>query len=49
LYRQQLKSKLDLDLARVELVNAESFQIRSKNDLKASCANLDVQTLDQRL
>lgn len=41
LYRQQLKSKLDFDLARVELVNAESFLIRSKNDLKSSFADLN--------
>ncbi len=41
LYRQQLKSKLDLDLVRVELVNAESLLIRSRNDLKASFADLN--------
>jgi outer membrane protein len=41
LYRQQLKSKLDLDLMRVELVNAESLLIRSRNDLKSSFADLN--------
>lgn len=41
LYRQQLKSKLDYDLARVELVNAESFLVRSRNDLKSSFADLN--------
>ncbi len=41
LYRQQLKSKLDFDLARVELVNAESFLIRTRNDLKSSFADLN--------
>ncbi|HET7909728.1 MAG TPA: TolC family protein, partial [Nitrospira sp.] len=41
LYRQQLKSKLDLDLARVELVNAESLLVRGRNDLKASFAELN--------
>lgn len=41
LYRQQLKSKLDLDLVRVELVNAESLLVRSRNDLKASFADLN--------
>lgn len=41
LYRQQLKSKLDLDLVRVELVNAESLLIRSRNDLKSSFADLN--------
>ena len=35
-YRQQLKSKLDWNLVRVELVNAESFLVRSRNDLKSS-------------
>jgi len=40
-YRQQLKSKLDLDLVRVELVNAESLLVRSRNDLKASFADLN--------
>lgn len=41
LYRQQLKSKLDLDLVRVELVNAESLLVRSRNDLKSSYADLN--------
>ncbi|HSA61082.1 MAG TPA: TolC family protein [Nitrospiraceae bacterium] len=41
LHRQQLKSKLDLDLMRVELVNAESLLVRSRNDLKASFADLN--------
>ena len=39
LYRQQLKSKLDLDLVQVELTNAESLLIRARNDLKASFAD----------
>lgn len=41
LYRQQLKSKLDLDLVKVELVNAESLLVRSRNDLKSSFADLN--------
>lgn len=41
LYRQQLKSKLDLNLVRVELVNAESLLVRSRNDLKSSFAELN--------
>lgn len=41
LYRQQLKSKLDFDLARVELVNAQSLLVRSRNDLKSSFADLN--------
>ncbi|MBI3355394.1 MAG: TolC family protein, partial [Nitrospirae bacterium] len=41
LYRQQLKSKLDLDFVRVELVNAESLLVRSHNELKASFADLN--------
>ncbi|MDF0644091.1 MAG: TolC family protein [Nitrospira sp.] len=41
LHRQQLKSKLDLDLMRVELVNAESLLVRSRNDLKSSFADLN--------
>ena len=41
LYRQQLKSKLDFDLAHVELVNAQSLLVRSRNDLKASYADLN--------
>ncbi len=41
LYRQQLKSKLDLDLVQVELTNAESILVRARNDLKASFAELN--------
>lgn len=41
LYRQQLKSKLDLNLVRVELVNAESLLVRGRNDLKSSYADLN--------
>ncbi len=41
LHRQQLKSKLDLNLVRVELVNAESFLVRARNDFKASFADLN--------
>jgi outer membrane protein len=41
LYRQQLKSKLDLDLVQVELVNAESLLLKSRNELKASFADLN--------
>ncbi len=41
LYRQQLKSKLDVSLVRVELVNAESLLVRSRNDFKASFADLN--------
>jgi len=41
LYRQQLKSKLDLNLVRLELVNAEALLVRSRNDLKASFSNLN--------
>ncbi len=41
LHRQHLKSKLDLDLVRVELVNAESLLVRSRNDLKSSFADLN--------
>jgi outer membrane protein len=41
LHRQQLKSKLDFDLVRVELVNAESLLVKSRNDLKASFADLN--------
>lgn len=41
LHRQQLKSKLDLDLMKVELVNAESLLVRRRNDLKASFAELN--------
>lgn len=41
LYRQQLKSKLDLNLAQVELTNAESQLVRARNDLKASFVELN--------
>lgn len=41
LYRQQLKSKLDLDLVQVELTNAESLLVKARNDLKASFADLN--------
>ena len=41
LFRQQLKSKLDWSLMRVELVNAESFLVRSRNDLRSSFADLN--------
>ncbi len=41
LHRQQLKSKLDFDLVRVELVNAESLLLKTQNDLKASFADLN--------
>ncbi len=41
LYRQQLKSKLDLALVQVELTNAESLLVKSRNDLKASFAELN--------
>ncbi len=41
LYRQQLKSKLDLNLVQVELTNAESALVRAKNALKASFAELN--------
>lgn len=41
LYRQQLKSKLDFDLAYVELVNAQSLLVKSRNDLKSSFADLN--------
>lgn len=41
LHRQQLKSKLDFDLVRVELVNAESLLVKTRNDLKASFADLN--------
>ena len=41
LYRQQLKSKLDFDLARVELVNAQSLLVKTRNDAKASFADLN--------
>ncbi|GKS57916.1 outer membrane efflux protein [Nitrospira sp.] len=41
LYRQQLKSKLDLNLVQVELTNAESALVRARNNLKASFAELN--------
>jgi outer membrane protein len=41
LYRQQLKSKLDLNLVQVELTNAESQLVRARNELKASFADLN--------
>ena len=41
LYRQQLKSKLDLALVQVELTNAESTLVKARNDLKASFADLN--------
>ena len=41
LYRQQLKSKLDFDLARLELVNAQSLLVKSRNDLKSSFADIN--------
>lgn len=41
LYRQQLKSKLDLDLVQVELTNAESSLVKAKNDLKAGFTDLN--------
>lgn len=41
LYRQQLKSKLDLDLVQVELTNAEAALVKARNGLKASFADLN--------
>lgn len=41
LYRQQLKSKLDLDFVHVELTNAESALVKARNGLKASFADLN--------
>ncbi|MGH7206987.1 MAG: TolC family protein [Nitrospiraceae bacterium] len=41
LYRQQLKSKLDLNLVQVELTNAESLLVKARNDLKGSFAELN--------
>lgn len=41
LYRQQLKSKLDFNLARLESVNAQSLLVKSRNDLKASFADIN--------
>ena len=41
LHRQQLKSKLDVDLVQVELTNAESQLVRTRNGLKSGFANLN--------
>lgn len=41
LYREQLKSKLDLDLVQVELTNAQSLLVKARNDLRASFAELN--------
>lgn len=41
LYRQQLKSKLDVDLVQVELTNAESLLVKARNGLRSSFANLN--------
>ena len=41
LHRQQLKSKLDVDLVQVELTNAESLLVKARNGLKSSFANLN--------
>ncbi len=41
LYKQQLKSKLDLDLVQVELTNAESLLVKARNDFKAGFADLN--------
>jgi outer membrane protein len=41
LYRQQLKSNLDLDLVQVELTNAASQLVRARNGLKSGFANLN--------
>jgi outer membrane protein len=41
LYRQQLKSKLDVDFVQVELTNAESALVKARNGLKASFAELN--------
>jgi outer membrane protein len=41
LYRQQLKSKLDLDFVQVELTNAEAALVKARNNLKASFADLN--------
>ena len=40
LYRNQLKSKLDLGLVQVQLSDAEFFAIRARNDLVAAFADL---------
>jgi outer membrane protein len=39
-YRNQLRAKLDLDLASVEVARAEAVVLRARNDLKSSLANL---------
>lgn len=41
LFRQQLKSKLDVSFVQVELTNAESALVRARNGLKASFADLN--------
>lgn len=41
LYRQDLRSKLDLDFVQVELTNAESALVKARNNLKASFADLN--------
>jgi outer membrane protein len=41
LYREKLKSKLDLNLVQVELTNAQSSLVRARNDLRASFAELN--------
>ncbi|MGH7231367.1 MAG: TolC family protein, partial [Nitrospiraceae bacterium] len=41
LYREKLKSKLDLNLVQVELTNAQSSLVKTRNDLKASFAELN--------
>jgi outer membrane protein len=41
LYRQQLKSKLDVDLVQVELTNAEFQLVRARNGLKSGFTNLN--------
>jgi outer membrane protein len=41
LYRHQLKSKVDLDLIRVETSNAELALIRAQNDFKSNVAALN--------
>ena len=41
LYRQQLKSKLDLAFVQVELTNAESTLVKARNNLKAGFADLN--------
>lgn len=41
LYRQQLKSKLDVDFVQVELTNADAALVKARNGLKASFAELN--------